>query len=260
MVKINRNFLEQINFDSGLPGGLAMVVHSFEEPGEYEVSFVRDDQVTDRVPLMVIGEPAEEETYQKRPRPDRGFEPPPDQVTIELGQSRRALLEPPLGELEQPFLVRAGGYTAFTAARREDSSAIIVHKKDAGGKDDSLDSRRLNAPDTFAVTLVRPGAYSLQNVLTGAEGRIQVAYPVVGKERYRPPAPVSVECTGEGFRPGAIDLKPAQGIIFHIQTPSRIQIELVEPDDGPGGPRPPKIAGWRKSRVEKQTDQGNPKG
>lgn len=253
MVRINRSFLEQFNFDSGFPGGLAMVVHRFEEPGEYEVSLVRDDRVTDRVPLMVVGETSEEESYpdKGRPRPKPDIEPPPNQVTIELGQARRALLEPPLGELEQPYIVRAGGYTAFTATRRQDTAAIVVRERNAGGKRQAFDSRRLTEGDIFAVTLVRPGAYSLKNELSGAEGRIQVAYPVVGKERYRPPAPVSVECTAKGFSPTAIDLKPAQGIVFQIQTPARIHIDLVEPDDGPEEPRPRKVSGWRKPQGEK---------
>jgi hypothetical protein len=256
MTRINRSIFEQINFDSGLPAGLAMVVHRFEQPGEYEVSFVRDDQVTDQVPLMVIGETGEEKPYEKGPQHGGGTKPPPDQVTIELGEARRALLEPPLGELEEPYLVRAGGYTAFTAARKEDSSSIVVQRKEDDGKGDSFDSRRLSDGDIIVTTLLRPGTYSLKNLLNRTEGKIRVAYPVVGKERYRPPAPLSVECTAKGFYPDAIDLKPAQGIMFRIQTPTRIQIELVEPDDGPEGPRPPKASGWRKPQVEKPMDEG----
>ena len=30
-----------------------------------------------------------------------------------------------------------------------------------------------------------------------------------------------------------VDLKPMQGLIFECHTPSRIAIELLEPDDGP---------------------------
>jgi hypothetical protein len=256
MTRINRSIFEQINFDSGLPAGLAMVVHRFEQPGEYEVSFVRDDQVTDRVPLMVIGETGDEKSFEEGPQHGRGTETPPVQVTIELGEARRDLLEPPLGELEQPYLVRAGGYTAFTAARKEDSSIIVVQRKEDSGKGDSFDSRRLSDGDIFVTTMLRPGTYSLKNILNGAEGKIRVAYPVVGKERYRPPAPLSVECTAKGFYPAAIDLKPAQGIMFRVQTPARIQIELVEPDDGPEGPRPPKVSGWRKPQGEQPVDKG----
>ena len=37
-----------------------------------------------------------------------------------------------------------------------------------------------------------------------------------------------------GFQPQDIELKPAQGVVFHISnTQARIVIELVEPDDGP---------------------------
>lgn len=250
-VRINRNFLEQTGFDSGIPVGLGMVIHQFREPGEYEVAFERDEQVLERVPLVVAAEPAGEAqaSYPPPPRSAPEVEQPPQQVTIEVGQARRAVLAPPLGELEQPYLVRADGYVAFTARDKADSAAIVVRRRDVDGKDKSFDSRRLDSGDIFAVTLVRPGAYSLRNVLAGAEGRIRVAYPQVGKERYHPPPPIQVTCGREGFGISAIDLQPAQGIVFRIETPSRIQIELVEPDDGPQGPRPPGPGGWRKSRI-----------
>ena len=64
-----------------------------------------------------------------------------------------------------------------------------------------------------------------------------------GNKPHRPPEPVSIECTAGGFSKKTIDLKPAQGIIFRINTPSRIKIDLVEPDDGPSECRP--IAEWR---------------
>src|SRR5262249_25222362 len=69
---------------------------------------------------------------------------------------------------------------------------------------------------------------------TAAKGEIRVSYPVIGSTPYRPPDPVEVQVNAQGFQPNAIQLKPAQGLIFHVGSVSaRIQIDLVEPDDGP---------------------------
>jgi hypothetical protein len=141
------------------------------------------------------------------------------------------------------------GYALFTSSRREGSYAIVAEgaargaePKQAPGKPapenqagaERFDSRRLGPADLFAVTMIRPGTYALTNTLTGAKGRITVAYPTMGREPYRPPAPLTVQCTAQGFAPAAIDLQPAQGIVFRFAVPSHIKIDLVEPNDGPG--------------------------
>ncbi len=240
---INRHFLEQTLFDSGSPTGLSAVVRTFAEPGEYVVTFLRGDQVTERVHLSVVGEAPLRQvdtrpTAAQRPPPSRPaevLEPRqealPEQVSIDLRKIRQRRPGYPVGELEERFVVRAGGHVMFSASSGESSHAIVAERMD--GKAEPFDSRRLGAGDLFAVTLIRPGVYSLVNELTGAQGRVIVAYPTVGKEPYRPPAPVAVECTERGFRPEAIDLKPAQGIVFRVQTPSRIKIDLVDPIDAP---------------------------
>lgn len=235
---VNLHFLEQTHFDSGSPTGLSGVVRAFQEPGEFVVTFLRDDQIIERVHLSVVAESPQPEPRRRRadtdlaaelrePRP----EPLPTQVSIDLRQIRRGLPGHPVGELTERFVVRAGGHVMLSASSGESSHAILVEPMQ--GKGEPFDSRRLGAGDLFAVTLIRPGSYTLANELTGAKGEITVAYPTVGKEPYRPPVPVTVECTERGFRPDRIALKPAQGLIFRVQAPSRIKIDLVKPDDGP---------------------------
>jgi hypothetical protein len=110
---------------------------------------------------------------------------------------------------------------------------------------DDLDTRRLGPRSLFAVTLVRPGRYRLVNALTGSEADVVVTYPKVGRTPYRPPAPLEIRCTAEGFGASRFTVSPAQGIIFRLATESRIQLDLVEPDDGPGGERPRPKASFR---------------
>jgi hypothetical protein len=243
--RINRNFLEQTSFDSGMPSGLGVVIHKFETPGEYEIALVQDDRVIERVPLVVAADSAGRGAEQKEQTAALEGGLPSAHVSIDTGQ---AVLAPSATAAEaiRPYTVRAGGYLSFTATRHEDAAAIVARSQREGEREELFDSRRLNHGDMFAVTLVRPGRYELRNTETDARGQVTVAYPTVGDEPYRPPGPVAVECTDQGFSDSEIDLMPAQGIIFRIRTASRIQINLVEPDDGPQGARRATTPGWRK--------------
>jgi len=226
---VNKTVLEQTSFDSAAPGGLAALVHRFSDPGQYVLTFLRDEHVIARYPLAVLAEPPKEEAL-------------PQQVSFDLEKLRRPLPERPAPLLAPPpaagpptlFVLGVGGYARFTSSRREVGYAIAAEGAAGHAKAERFDSRRLGAADLFAVTLLRPGAYSLTNTLTGAKGRITVAYPALGKEPYRPPAPLSVQCAEHGFAPATSDLQPAQGIIFRFAVPSRIKIDLVTPNDGPG--------------------------
>ena len=89
------------------------------------------------------------------------------------------------------------------------------------------------------------------------QGEIRVSYPVIGDQPYRPPEPLEVQVSAGGFQPNSIQLQPVQGLIFHIGDAAvRIQIELVEPDDGP--PAGGNLAGGRRPlfRWERPTPPG----
>jgi hypothetical protein len=142
--------------------------------------------------------------------------------------------------------VAAGEHATFRATERRRAGAFVARRADDA--EPAFDSSRLTEADVFALTLVRPGTYAMRNELGGAEGRIVVTYPVVGDAPYRPPAPAEVTAAEGRFAPDELVLGPGQGIIFRIATPSRIRVELLEPDDGPPaeGGRPP--AGRRRGR------------
>jgi len=91
----------------------------------------------------------------------------------------------------------------------------------------------------FGLTLIRPGRYALQNTIARTKAEIVVTYPKVGKTPYRPADPLQVEATKDGFGEPTFTLGPGQGMVFRFRTESRIQIDLVEPDDGPKRDRGP---------------------
>jgi hypothetical protein len=135
------------------------------------------------------------------------------------------------------------GYLSITSSQPLPEHHVVVSAGADGA--DVLDTRRLGPRSLFAVTLARPGRYRLVNGITGSEADVVVTYPTVGSTPYRPPAPLEVRCTPEGFGASRFTISPAQGIIFRLATESRIQLELVEPDDGPGKGRPRPKASYR---------------
>jgi hypothetical protein len=238
----------QTSFDSGALSGLGAVVHRLAQAGEHRVTVLQGEKPIQTFPLRVLARPAQPPTLAPHALPAAG----PVEVHVDLG---RALAAPGrvAALLPEDLAVVEQGYAVFHAPPGSSGLAVQLNAPQAGAGAPSFDSRKLQNGDIFAVTLLRPGRYSLTNSLssagtgpaTGAQGTIQVAYPVVGDKPYRPPDPLQVQVGEGGFQPATIQLQPLQGLIFHIgNVAARIQIELVEPDDGPpAGGTPPKGRG-----------------
>lgn len=224
---INRALIEQTRFDSAAPTGTAAVVHRFEQPGEYDINITRDDEVIDRmrlnVPVQRTPERAEAQTAGAAAE-----QPLPGAVAA---VNLASVILNPL--TDRRVAIAAGGYVTFNAPAGSVPLGATVARADAEEGEVEFDTRRLGPGDLFAVTLIRPGRYVATNSATGATLDIQVTYPVVGSTPYRPPEPANVECNAGGFNPDTVILGPAQGVLFHISTETRIQLELTEPDDGP---------------------------
>ena len=57
----------------------------------------------------------------------------------------------------------------------------------------------VTADDLFAATVLRPGRYRVANTVTGAEAKLDVAYPELGRRPMLPGEPVRVT-VGDGPR------------------------------------------------------------
>ena len=218
----NLQALTQTSFDSGSLGGLGVIVHRMNQPGDHQVKVFQTERLLQTYSLRVVAA-----------APNAG------QVNIDLSHA--------LGRLNQlsprppeDLVVAVSGYAVFHAP--PGVSGLAVQLQSPGAKDQPpvFDNRQLKDGDIFAVTIFRPGRYSLTNTIGGAKGELQVSYPVVGDTPYVPPDPLQAQVTAQGFQPGSLQLQPAQGIVFTINnTAARIQIELVAPDDGPAKPGSP---------------------
>jgi len=179
----------------------------------------------------------------KRTAEDAALRPAPqaddvgrDAVAVDLSKLVRPGATPP----ELPPLA-AAGWVSFTSSQPVEGHHVVIRRVEGpeGKGGEVFDSRRLGERSVFAVTLLQPGRYSLQNAIDGAKAEIVVSYPEVGDAPYRPPPPLQIEVSQDGFSEQRFPVSPAQGVIFRFHTESRIQIELVEPDEGPSPePRP----------------------
>lgn len=235
----------QIGLDSGSLTILGTIVHSFAEPGEYRgvVHYGADVKAT-----FVIRADKESPTAQVSidlaslvpgPGPDK---PHPEGCSCCGGGSGE--------QVPHKFVVNPRGYVLFHVSRGAGGYYVHVRRTGAEERDKGYDSRTLAEGDVFTAIVLRPGAYSIANTMTGAKGELVVNYPKIAEKReerrYRPPAPVRVICTKGSMEPNKLQLDPGQGIIFENRVPGRLVIKLEKPDDGPKAkqpaPRPGRIA------------------
>jgi hypothetical protein len=216
---LNRDLIAQIGTDSGALTMLGVVIHRFREPGEY---------------LGVADRGGRTGSFRLTVDPAS----PAMQANVDLAalDSARARNDDCGCHADEPphrhFVVNPEGWVVFHVSRGRVGYAVRVGL--THGDEPAFNSESLDGEDMFAVTLLRPGTYSVRNTTTGAVGEIVVEYPrEPGKEPRPPGPPVEVTATEKILRPAKIAIRPGQGQLYRFRTPSRIAIELVTPDDGP---------------------------
>jgi len=219
--------LTQTNYDSGSLGGLASVVHPVTEAGQHPLTILQTDKAVQSLVLTVQSIPKDTGAVK-----DAAAANVPAALQIDLS----AIVNAP-GQLSaklSELVVAASGYTMFHAPAGTSGFAAQLHASGATDQPPVFDSRQLGNGDIFATTMFRPGRYTVTNKVNNAQAQLRVSYPVISSTPYSPPEAFEVQLDQNGFQPNDIQLKPAQGIVFHISnTLARITIDLVEPDDGP---------------------------
>jgi hypothetical protein len=253
---LNRAMFEVTSFDSATPAGAAAVVHRFKAPGQYVVQLHNGGRVVDHRVLSVQGAGgAEAEAAAHGPAslsalPASSALRSPDGVLVDVGDAQPRPGRPAPPRRPGRISMTEGDYASFTAAPGRGARAVVRRAGGAEGEEKvEFDTETLGAEDVFAVTLVRPGTYSLRDTIQKSEGRIVVTYPVIGDTPYRPADPVEIRAAGAGFSPDSVTLGPGQGLIVRIENASRITVDLVKPDEGPHGRSGPTPKGhWRQPR------------
>jgi len=216
--KLNMQLLNTHSHDSGALGPLAMVVHPFTQPGRYSGLVLRHGRPVGEI-AFVVDEKSEAM-----------------QLDIDLSASGPRGANPAgdcgcHGKAGDPATVSPKGHVLFHASS---GSGFLVAVNGAEGKP-VFDSTRLENGDLFALSLLEPTAYRLENTLSGVKGSITVAFDEEIARRIRSLETVYVDMQGKKFSDGKIALASTQGLVFRIQTPSRIVIARQSPERAPRG-------------------------
>ena len=136
------------------------------------------------------------------------------------------------------FVLATHGYAVFHVSGGAGGFAVHVGRAATEPQAREFDSERLAGGDMFAATVLRPGRYSVAEVVRGGPGakaELDVAYPAASKTAYQPPGVVRVAVTERGFEPAAVRMTAFQACLFTCAAPARIKIALVRPYDAPDG-------------------------
>jgi hypothetical protein len=211
-VALNRPVFTQSEFDSGALTVLTALFHRFAEAGTYEALVRRDGRLVARVPIEVAGEHATR------------------QVNVDLAADAgdRGCCAEHSGER-----LAIGGVAGFHASRGTGRYTVTVTVMDSakGAKRTLLDSeKQVPEGDVFAVTLVRPGHYSLSGAGSSTVA-VNVTLPKPGGD-YRPDRPALLTLGGDGkFDRDSLRISSGHTVVVHCVAAARLRVKLVKSDE-----------------------------
>jgi hypothetical protein len=217
---IDPHVLTQTTLDSGSLTVLAALIHSFPEPGQYRG--VSTQGTSPGTVFFISVDPN-----------SPALQADVDLPALQNGRSSTQGCSPTAVEPGCHFVVNPRGHVVFFVS--SGAGGFTVKVRNVNANVTSFDSQQLKPGDLLAATLIRPGTHSVTNASGGPPAQVRVAYPTIGNTPFRPPDPVTIQCTPSGFSAASIALQPGQGQIYQFAIPSRIKIELIKPDDGPSG-------------------------
>jgi hypothetical protein len=233
-LRINRHLFTETGTDSASLNVLGTLVHRFPDEGDYVIEVSRDGQLLGSHLLVVS-----DEYHAVQADFDLSTFGGP---TTGIGDDDCDCHGPCTCEAQAYTCVREDGYAVFYVGRGPGGYTVTVDPVGERREAREFDSRKLGEDDTFAAVLLRPGTYAVRNPVADAETRLVVTYPDPEKGSAAVRQPVTVECAEGGFEHEreVLEIHPGQGLVFDIGTPSRVVVELREPDErateggGPG--------------------------
>ena len=227
---LNRQMFTTRLFDSGALGVLASVIHQFAEPGLYHAVIRRGEEGERTVSFQVSASSANPQLdidlaapTPDRARRERDCHCAPGETSAAGATGRGSVPT-----------VSPKGYVLFYVSHGNGGYSVRVGRE--GGKDVVFDSTTLAKGDLFALSLLAPTRYSMQNRLGRARGSIQVALSEEAARNLAALETTTVEVGRDAFRPAEIEVVSGQGIVFTVADEARIVIEQAE-EPPPGGER-----------------------
>lgn len=250
--QINRQLFNTTTFDSGSLGLLAMVIHQFREPGVHHVLVKKNREVVAQHSFIVDEESEKMQLNIDLSQPGHhhtGSHHKGKDCCCHKGHHRER--------------ISPKGYVLFHVSKGTGYSVSVA---DSSGRA-KFESTKLGEGDLFAVSLLKPGVYQMVNKLGKSEGEIHVE-PLTPKmgPKAKNLETLFVEVTPKGFEPRSLKAFSTQGIVFRIQTGSRIVItpkkekskEPIEPQKGPRLSR--NLEFLKEARVQQKEQTGGVRG
>ena len=218
---LNRPVFTQQRFSSASLTVLTTLIHRFTEPGAYQVTVTGGGTTrVDSVNVAAAG------AHQ--------------QVNIDMSKSGNGRGGAPTGRAGagcccEPAAGRdlvVGGVVAFYASAGTGAYRVAVTHMGEREKRVVLDSAKtVPKGDYFALTLVRPGTYTITDELSSATATVKVRVPERGRTDTEA---VTLMALGErGFEPSATELLAGQSVVVDLGAEGRIACVLDDPDATP---------------------------
>jgi len=229
LANLNRQLFEATVFDSGALGLTTSIVHQFTAAGIYSATVRKN------------GKPIGNVSFEVR------ADATAMQLDIDLAKTQGSEKDDCCCTTGPAPTVSPKGYVVFHTTS---GTGWSVHVGE--GKHASFDSTRLTKGDMFALTLLEPTKYKIENKLGSAKGSVEVEFTKGDVKRLSELKPVMVTA-GKSFDPDSFKLVSTQGLVFRIETDARIVISRkdkrkAEPRGGPIRFQRPRIVEIRPSR------------
>lgn len=232
--KINLQLLNTTTFDSGALGLMAMVLHQFKDTGYYLASIRVNRREVTEVKFKV-----DDDSNNM-------------QLDVDLAKAVNTEEKGHKYECKKKKFVinkdlSPDGYVLFYASSGSGYSVTVYKLEGRGKGKEVFDSTKLNEGDLFAVTLLEPAKYSMENKLGKASGNIDVSLKSKNTDQINKKNSLEVKVTEKKFEPNKIKLISSQGLVFQIKEKSRILIKKKSTRRKKSKEKP--TLGWKKHDI-----------
>ncbi|HEU5119986.1 MAG TPA: hypothetical protein VFT71_03270 [Candidatus Nitrosocosmicus sp.] len=230
-LKINRFLFSQTNIDSGSLTTHSTIVCKFPDPKEYQGIVRKGSGIVSRFKLKVIEDKLSNNSPPSLSNIDsRNSQNVDENKQANILTSNQTNID--LSNLTDFYTLKKGGYAVFFVSTGIGGYSIELYQTDKGSQTKTFDSKELRNDTIFSSMIIRPGTYLITNTVNDTKAELVVNYPELGKMR-KILTPFYIECNTKEIIPNKINVDPSQGLIFKINTSSRIKIELIKAEDRP---------------------------
>ena len=229
-IKINRFLFSQTTIDSGSLTPHSTLVCKFTDPGEYQGIIMKGSGIVSRFKLNVLDERPSSRLSSLSTINSKETSQLTDVNKQVSDTSNQINID--LSNIMSTYTLRKGDYAVFYVSTGAGGYSIEIYRFEKGSQIKTFDSKELKDGVIFSAMVIRPGTYLITNTINDAKTELVINYPELGKMK-KILIPINIESNTKEIVPNKINIDPSQGLIFRINTLSRIRIELTKPEDRP---------------------------